>query len=325
VKELLDELWNQLRPPRTFSWQTLVLLSVFSWALSILVETLILKDLLSRFGWLFLTFGVGWALSGNKLNILGLEINTGPWITGALACVVLFAGWVGDLGRVAWVSWPIFSAISAAVPHFFPRFTFSIPDPKVRQDLILRAVLAGTMSCWIQFYFVVQDWLRDYPSLLSDDFRRSAFVVRLDEGQGDPSRNMSRVELLMNLAEGYVRQSLEGKPWSDTERWLIALDQQIPPLQQRVFELANESAAPLPEDEFWRFSAVVPPGEPEYTLRLRMLWTGPTSTNLPYVYEKACLVSQVTSPPSAGEVVAGAPLTRVECNPIQRISLTQPP
>jgi hypothetical protein len=326
VKELLEELWNQLRPPRTFSWQTLVLLSLFSWALSILVETLILKDLLSRFGWLFLTVGVGWALSDNKLNILGLEIQTGPWITGALACVVIFAGWVGDLGRVAWVSWPIFSAISAAVPHFFPRFTFSIPDPKVRQDLILRAVLAGTMSCWIQFHFVVQDWLRDYPTLLSDDFRQSAFVVRLDEEQRDPSRSMSRAELLLNLAEGYIETSLEGILWSDTERWLIALDQQIPALQKYVFELANRSANQgLAEDALWRFSAVVPPGEPEYTLRLRMLWTGPTSTNLPYAYEKACLISRVTPPLGAGEVVAGAPLTRVDCNPFRRISLAQPP
>ncbi|GAB4134404.1 MAG: hypothetical protein Fur0046_06130 [Cyanobacteria bacterium J069] len=322
MKELLDELWKQLKPPRTFSWQTLVLLSLFSWALSMLVETFILQDLLSRFGWLFLTVGVGWALSGNKINILGLEITTGPWITGALICVVLFAGWVGDLGRVAWVSWPIFAAISAAVPHFFPRFTFSIPDPKVRQDLIVRAVLAGTMSCWIQFHFVVQDWLRDYPSLLADDFRRSAFVVRLDEQQGNPALNPPRAVLLLTFAEEYLKRSLEDRPWSETERWLIELDQRIPQLREVVVQQARRTEQrTLAEDALWRFSGVVPPGDPEYTLRLRAVWLGPTSTNRPYAIERACLISQVTPPPAAGAVVAGAAVTQVTCNPPQRVAL----
>jgi len=308
VKEILEKIWKQFKPPRAFSWQTLVLVSVFSWCVSVIVETEALRDVLARLGWIFLMLGVGWGMSSTRINLLGLVLYPGPWITGALACVVLFAGWNVDLTRVALVSWPLISFAVAAIPKLFPRLTFSLPDPPVRQQLLIQFLLSCLLSAWFQFHFVIQDWLRAYPSLLGDSLGRSAFVVRLDaRGFGVP-----RGVILLNLAEPLLKQELQALSWAEVERWLLERETRVAELQQRVLQQTPR----VEEDTLWRFWGDVPAGLPEYTLKLRAVWLGPSSNLKGYFLEKSCLITQAANATVIDPLTPNSGLVQVTCQPV---------
>lgn len=308
MKEILGQIWKQLKPPRAFSWQTLVLVSVFSWCVSAIVETETVRDVLARLGWIFLTLGVGWGMWGTRVDLLGLILYPGPWITGALACVSLFAGWNVDLTQVALVSWPLISFAVAAIPKLFPKLTFSLPDPPTRQQLIIQFLLSCLLSSWFQFYFVIQDWLRAYPSLLSDSLGRSAFVVQLNEREAKVPRGVT----LLNYAEPLLQQDLQALSWAEVERWLVDRDARIVELQQRVLQQTPR----VEEDALWKFWGDVPAGLPEYTLKLRAVWLGPSSNLKGYFLEKSCLITQDPMATGIAPLTPNSGLVQVICQPV---------
>lgn len=308
VNETLGQAWKQFKPPRAFSWQTLLLLSVFTWCVSALVETELVRDVLARLGWAFLMLGVGWGMSGARLNLLGLIIYPGPWLAGALACVVLFAGWAIDLTQLALVSWPLISFVAAAIPKLFPKLVFSVPDPATRQQLLIQFLLSCMVSAWFQFHFVVQTWLRDYPSLLSDDLSRGAFVVRLDDRDFDIPRGVT----LLNLAEPLLQQELQALPWAEVERWLLERETRVAALQQQVLQQTPR----VQEDALWRFWGDVPAGLPEYTLKLRAVWLGPSSNLRGYFLEKSCLITQGANATLTNLATPNAASVEVTCEPV---------
>ena len=296
-KNAFNEIWKQFKPPRERSWQTLILLSIFSWLMSLLTETPLLREALARIGWVFLTIGVGWALYGTRVNILGFTIAPGPWITGALAATFLFQGWTADPVRVALVSWPLISVAIDALPKFLPGFVPFLPLPQVRQDLIITALVGALLSCWFQFYYVINDWLRDYPSLLADDFSRSAFVVRFDQEPVLP-RGVLLVERTAQLAT----QQLQLLSWSEVERWLVEADQRVKLLKPRVLLSVPQAR----EDSLWEFQGVVT--EPDYTLRIRTVWRGASSVPSGYYVEKACRITQGNTSPATGQILPQQPV-----------------
>lgn len=312
MKELIAQIWKQLKPPQAFSWQTMVLLCVFSWVMSLLASTLLVREFLARMGWLFLMVGLGWALSGVKWNLLGLVIRPGPWITGAMLSGLLFYGWPNDPLAYALISWPIFSAAIATVLKLFPNLTFRLPDPQTRQELIVLTLLSFVFSCWFRFHFFIQDWLTQYPSLLADDFSQSSFVVRLDQ----TTTNLPRGVLLLNLAEVNLKRTLGSIPWSEVEQWLFNIDSSVTFLQSQV----RQQVPPLDEDELWVFQGVILPYQPEYTLSLRVIWSGPGSRPEGYYLEKLCLIRQAANPAAlqgGDPSVPPPPATAtVECQPV---------
>ncbi|NJL22103.1 MAG: DUF5357 domain-containing protein [Leptolyngbyaceae cyanobacterium SM1_3_5] len=66
---LIVNIWQRAKPPKTFSWQTLLYLSIFSAVMSFLARTDYVKDALAALGWLFLTLSVAWALGGRKFRV----------------------------------------------------------------------------------------------------------------------------------------------------------------------------------------------------------------------------------------------------------------
>ena len=299
-KNAFNEIWKQLKPPRDRSWQTLILLSIFSWLMSLLTGTPLLREALARIGWVFLTIGVGWALYGTRVSILGFSIAPGPWITGALAATFLFQGWTADPVRVALVSWPLISVAIDALPKFLPGFMPILPQPQVRQDLIITALVGALLSCWFQFHYVLNDWLRDYPSLLADDFSRSAFVVRFDR---EPT--LPRGVLLAERTAQLATQQIQQLSWSEVERWLVEADQRVKALKPRVLL----SVPPSKEDSLWDFRGVVT--EPNYTLRIRTVWQGASSTPSGYYVEKACRITQSNVSPTTGQILPQQPVNPV--------------
>ena len=312
-----------IKPPRYFCWQTAALLGLFSWLTSLLAAFVqasgFTVNLLGIFSFLFFTIGVGWALTKHPIKLFGLSI--GPWITGAIICAFIFVPWPGNNIVPAVVSWPLVSVFIAAVPHFVTwNMTFKIPSVAIRQDLILLLLLNLLFSSWLEFYFLIQNWLDDYPSIIMDDFSRSGFVYVL------PTQNIrfSQGDVLLDSAELRLKNTLNGMPWPSTERWLLNVNERIAPIGNE----AREGMIDLAEKDFWELQATVPQAEnggasSSYVLTLQAIWNGPSSHKEGYYLEKNCQITQIfeSSPQTTGDAASSpdqdagipTPLANVDC------------
>ncbi|MGP1382849.1 MAG: DUF5357 family protein [Thainema sp.] len=327
--------FNRVKPPRSFSWQMLLLLSVFSWVLSLLAEANWLSHFLTNGAWLFLISGVNWALLENPVRIFGL--NLGPWITGALVGLFLFGqGESIDL-QIVLVLWPLISTAIAIFPYFLSKdLQLTVPNTKAQQQIVLLILINLTLSCWIQFYFNIQRWLTQYPSLLVSNFSASAFVLSLGDVDATP-RGVS----LLEQTEALIINEIDGKPWSYAERWLFQIDNNLPELRADALDRLLEAE----EDHFWNLQEDVDSAGANYELNLRAIWTGPGTLDQPYALQETCEIRQTQSvtAPAAPGAVAGAiasgdnsnlstaanntPMTEVVCSEISEVPVepAEPP
>lgn len=336
IRNTLDQLFRLITPPQYFSWQTLILLSVFAWLMSLLsqldgIETIWIEAILINLAWIFLIAGVNWALIENPFK-LG-KISLGPWITGALVCIYLFSQGAEIYFHWAIVAWPLTSAIIAAIPRFLSGdWRFVIPAPQVRQDVVLLILTNLILSCWLQFYFQMQGWLSDYPSLLADDLDRSAFVYSLSD---QPLAN-TRGVVLLEQAEAQMQEAIGDRPWAYAERWLYRLEEDLPALRQAALLKLTE----FQENPLWQLQSDITTTNNGYTLKLQAIWTGPSSYPEGYYLEKVCQIMPQTPSAPVGvapgadnpisqrvppEVRSTTPMAQVQCNPVSPIQPGYPP
>jgi hypothetical protein len=330
LQELQTAIGNVLKNIKPFSGETLILLSLFSWVMSLLITTPFVKELLARIGWIFLTLGLGWILSKVKYKVLGIEIYPGPWITGALTCAFIFHGWINDVSVVI-TSWPIVSAAIATIPKIlkngFDVFNPTYPEPKKfasdRQGIVKLFLFCAILSCWLQFHFMLQDWLQNYPSVVADTFARSTFVVRLPTNT--PAR--PRGETILTLLESALVDRLARRPWSEVELWLLDINQQMAVLETAVMAQIPD----IEEEDQWNLQTQVSSGNPDYILRLRAFWNGPSSRPGGYYLEKTCSIVEVLGTNVAGPInapaIANTPTTtvaQVSCQPTSEPIWIQP-
>ncbi len=322
---IYDWLQKNVRPPSAFSWQTVILLSVFSYYMAVLATGFV-ENLLVNFGWIFLIWGVFWGTtSANQLRIGYSEkerkdgFPLSPWITGALVSIYIFGGDTGEVRREALIYWPVISAAIAALPDFWGEgFSFKKPPLQKRQNLI---VLFGTqilLSCWFQFYFVIQDWVVQYPSLLADDFHKSAFVVK----RAAATPVTPRGALLLDSMEPKLRDQLNARPWSEVERLL--LPEQRQKLLNTLAKQTKQQMSSLEEDSLWQVTSDVSTSGSGYNLELRANWKGPRSGLQEKSMTKPCQITQAY-PPTTGETKPintqqespSRPVSRVVCQPVK--------
>lgn len=336
ITDIVKEIRKLLQPPQWASWQTLIFLSIFSAVVAALTTSpapQIAQRIISSFGWLFLVLGVWWFVyePNVKKKLTFFNLFLGPWIVGALICIWFFGTIEGRTipTQAAFISWPPISSIVWAAPKFVksdPKTKSPIytnPTKGHRQDIILLMLSNLVLSCWFQFYFQINTWMTQYPSLRADNLSRSAFVWRPQEF--DKAAALSRGADILNLAAQRVRSDLEGKPWSEVERWLEQLDRQVPELQQQV----KSQLPKVAEAELWNLNANVI--SDAYDLQLRATWTGPTSRRGGYELSRICRIAQArrqgpatqfnfdnASPP------ATAPTTPKLVGTVQCGAITQP-
>jgi hypothetical protein len=286
---------NKVKP---FSWEAALLLSLFSWFVFLLLQGEYAKKFVSIFGWGFLIISVDWALFGKTITIplIGFKLRPAPWIAGAIACLALLTNnfIITDL-RSALISWPIVSAVFAGYSRFIASgFKWRLPDPSGRQDLVLLFLFAGLLSCWFQFHFMIQDILRLYPYLLTHDFDRSAFVVRINPG-GKPT---SPAYPLLETAEQVVRQKLAGKTWEEAQNLLRSFDDNGSAEAELSREIVDKLyGARLPrEKQLWQITTELTPGtvpnQSTINLILRAQWLGATSRPESYAVKRSCVVQR---------------------------------
>ncbi|HBL12070.1 MAG TPA: hypothetical protein DD379_11795 [Cyanobacteria bacterium UBA11162] len=287
VKSLL----GSFDPPNSFSWQTLIMLSLFSVFMAWLATGL-MRDLLAHFGCIFLILGVYWGTTANKALRIG-DVPLSPWITGAITSIYIFRAFVGELSPKALIAWPLISAVIAALPPCLDEnFKPKIPPKEKRQNLALLLTSQLILSCWFQFYFVVQNWLMEYPTLLTDNFRQSAFVVQV--GTPPSVARLPRGVSILDLTTSKLQKELNNKPWSDVER--ILLPQEREKLFNQISVQVKEQIAStrIKEDEFWQVEYKNPSIRGSgYNLELQALWQGPRSQSEPYFITKSCQITPV--------------------------------
>ncbi len=328
MKLLLDiYTWLQknARPPSAFSWQTLIVLSLFSYYMALMADGW-LENLLTNFGWIFLILGVFWGTtSANQLRI-GYKENIkdgfplSPWITGALVSMYIFGGNRGDISQNALVYWPIISALIATIPDFLGEKAGGgvkikrAPLDK-RQNLVILFASQFLLSCWFQFYFVIQDWLVQYPSLMADDFRKSAFVVKWES---ELPGNLPRGATILDAMEPKLRDQLNAKRWPEVERRL--LPQERTKLIDRIAKQIKQQIPPLEEDGLWQVKSSVSSKASGYNMDLRADWQGPRSKSQRTIV-KSCQITQAyqrstpaTKPLNAKQTSpAAVPVSRFAC------------
>ncbi len=329
----IDEIFKQIRqtltPPKPDSWQTLIWISIFSWLMSLLPISDITQGFIATCAWCFLIPGIHWFMYEEKLKVFNSEVNVkkgltvsgiflGPWITGAMVCILLFSDVPDNRNWVRFICWPPISAIIAATPKFIatgPKW--KKPDPAARQDLVILFLSNFLLSCWFQLYFLTQSWLVDYPSLRAQDLSKSAFVVRFQGGETMPSRGVA----MLDQAESVVKEQLDGQYWSQVERWLFDLRPQM----QQVETIVKGRLTPVAENALWHLDGRVLP-RTEYQLRMIASWEGPSANGTGYYLTKSCQITRVTNSrlPIAQTANASTQIARVSCDPVAAPTEGQP-
>ncbi|MEX0269429.1 DUF5357 family protein [Leptolyngbyaceae cyanobacterium UHCC 1019] len=326
LRKIFQDIFKLIIPKKWDSAKTLIWLSVFSWAMSLPTRSFV-QSFIAFCGWLLLIPGIHWLMHEEKKikEFLTIEkILIAPWITGALICFFLFAT-PESLPGIMVISWPIVSAIIAALPKFIKSGpAYKVPDPPVRQDLIIMVLFNLLLSCWIQLCYSTQVWLAQYPSFQADDLTNSSFVVKTPSNESAVSQGFD----ILRQAETALKDSLQGQSWSQVERWLLNFDDRIRDLNEQIID----RLPPKAENAYWQVEGRVLPGE--YNVQLFAVWKGPSSDNLGYHLAKTCQISQgvpVDRTPwqTLSPVGSASPNTQVDtatvsCEPVTKRIKGQP-
>ncbi|MDZ8055614.1 MAG: septal junction protein FraD [Aulosira sp. ZfuVER01] len=315
-----------LIPQKAYSWQTFIYLSLFSWAISSFATGAV-KDTIAFFGWLFLIAGTSWYTTDDPARVPGTYMPVGAVITGFLVSVFAF-GQQEETGVSSGtiVLWPTISALITAIPEFFEgtgtEAKAQLPKPEDRQKIIVLVASCMLLSCWIQFYFVVNIWLQEYPSLLSDNFKRSTFVVRTEF----PTKTSLNGTLILKELQPKIEKQIDKQPWPQVERWLQNANANLDNLTQEVIQEKRLKEKEV--KDLWRIEPRItnpnPKNKDEYILDIVGIWTGPSSDPRGYYLNKSCQIRPIAESPNKS--TAQKPentriIAEVECEPrIKRIN-----
>ncbi|UKO97426.1 septal junction protein FraD [Nostoc sp. UHCC 0870] len=290
-EDVYERLKKILIPPQAYSWQTLIYLSVFSGVISSFAEGYV-RDIIALCGWLFLIAGTAWYTTDDPLKVPGTYMPVGAVITGFLVAVFAFGNQKNLFTPMTIVLWPTIAALITAIPEFIEGSDIDskarIPKPEARQKIIILVGSCMVISCWLQFYFVIDKWLQEYPSLLADDFQNSTFVITREEPEKVPANGVLILNQLQPLVEGQISE----KPWSQVERWLLEANVRVGQLGK---EILDNNLSGIREKELWRIEPRVANTKSGYILDLLSIWIGPSSSAKGYFLKKSCRIEPLAT------------------------------
>lgn len=337
---LYNWLRKEVRLPSAFSWQTLIVLSVFSYYMAILANGWV-RNFVVNFGWIFLILGVFWGTTASNQLRIGYKtpaqpgVPLSPWITGALVSIYIFGfladDQTGEISRNMLIYWPIISAIIAVIPDYVGSgLKVKVPPPEKRKNQFLLFASQILLSCWFQFHFLIQDYVAQYPTMVADDFRKSAFVVKWEAPLSSPTPRGAAILDAMGIQ---LKETLDARRWSDVER--VLLPQELKNLINTTQKQVKERLSPVLEDDLWEVSLAGGKATARdsggYNLPLQAIWRGPRSTNQPYSVTKNCQIVQISPPANAATKALNtppnappAPVSRFQCQEVKGWGVDQP-
>lgn len=301
---------NLIKPSRTFSWQTTILISIIIWIIAgffWLGGDLILQNTFAILGSIVLIIGFGWFTFENPLIAHGYSFSA--WILVELICLFL-ASLLSGIAPFILMVWPVLSAIVAAWPEFLEadRKLTNLSSDK-RLKLLIWILLHLIISCWINFSLIIQYWILQYPSLLADDFSQSDFVVKIQPF----FRPTTEGERAINSMEQQLKSQINGKPWTVVENWLDNTNN-----REKLLTQAKETIVGVKEKDLWKFRINVAAQKTGYNLSMIAEWLGPSYNLQGYLLKKDCQVNPVTRQPNP----AKTNLRRVRRNNNARVTRT---
>ncbi|MBW4645580.1 MAG: septal junction protein FraD [Goleter apudmare HA4340-LM2] len=326
VEDIYLGLKKLLLPTKAYAWQTLIYLSVFSWGLSYFATTPI-KEIIALCGWLFLIAGTAWYTTDDPVRVPGTFMPVGALITGFLVSVFAFGNERDGITSSTIVLWPTVAALITAIPSFFAgtgtEAKAQLPKPEERQKLVILIASCMVISCWIQFYFVMENWLQQYPSLLSDNFRRSTFVVRTEV----PANVSTNGIFILNKLQPKLEAKINKQSWSQVEKWLQNANTNLIELYEEV--KLDKRLKEYEEKELWqiepRISNPYIGKKDEYLLDILSVWTGPSSNPRGYYLKKSCQIRPIAIPTKTQKPDETAVVGEIECGRVSKPILGAPP
>ncbi|MEL6165040.1 MAG: septal junction protein FraD, partial [Cyanobacteria bacterium J06628_3] len=307
LNNIFERIKNFFLPPKAYSWQTLIYLSVFSAVMSSLADGGI-KDVIAFFGWVFLVAGTSWYTTDKPLYVPGTIMPVGAVITGGIVSIFAFQQDDQIIARTI-IFWPTISALITAVPEFFEGsgtdVTIKPPKLEDRESVIVLIGCCMLLSCWLNLYGVVDTWLKDYPSAKYPIYRKEVIKPNDLVTVFEPTeRNPENGLLMLNKFQLALETKLNGKPWGEAEKWLKPrnLRSNVQDLERRVENnierqnVENELNG-FPEKEFWDLKINVDNIDPKdinsYRLDLFTVWKGPSSAENGYYLAKSCQIAPI--------------------------------
>ena len=319
IQDLFASVQKFLTPAKAFSWQTLIYLSIFSWGTSYFAVGYV-KDIIAFCGWLFLLAGTTWYTTDDPLRVPGTFMPVGAVITGFLVSFFAFGHQESILTSKTIVMSPTIAAIVTAIPNFFEgtggrSAKAKLPKLQDRQKVIILLAWCMLISCWLQFYFVIDKWLKDSPSLRADKFDKSAFVIRLEPRAKQPKDG----DLILKKLQPLVNQQIANKPWSEVEKWLLEANQKLGNLGQKTI---NSNLRSSLEKPLWRVEPRVVNIKSGYRLDILTIWGGPSANSKGYYWQKSCLIE----PSNSGKQTDNKnTVARITCDRTSKFKNGSPP
>ena len=325
----IENLWkwleNQLKPSKIFSAQTLILLSLYSLFIGVLATGITQRFIISC-GWLFFIVGTAWLMNEKPIRINSILLNY--WITGAIICLFVFGYILDQLQQIElWVILPLVVILINAISDFTDaKLNFSIPNVATRQKLVTLLAVHLLISCWLQFFFVANSLLNEYPILIDENFNNSAFVIKLPFlpipfplGQGMNQRR-SKGELILNSVLAPVKAQLNNQPWSEITRLVKSPDRErwIEDIEKAVLD----RLPPAKEKSRWKIKTNADPQDWGYNLELSSVWQGPTANGDELRFISKCQIKKINSEPSqinSQSGVGASSIGKIECPQITKV------
>lgn len=274
-----------LRPPQWGSWQTFICVALGLFLLSLFTADL-RREALAIASFASLSIGLTW---------LGLEqawIFT-PWMTAALALVLIHTLLPFISPSLLMILWPPFAGLLWLTPHCFDveTNTWHTPVTLIRQRFLLIMGVQLLLSCWLQFHFLTQSWLDQYPSLLVDDFQDSFFVAKTIGRDRARPRGVQFLQAISPTVERRLNQ----QDWRVMADWLNSLSVTHELTEYTQDLLSELNIEPTAEDQFWIFQVRAFPQGDGYDLAWQAQWEGPRSAQAraidPYLSEMRCAIT----------------------------------
>ncbi|MDY6805310.1 MAG: DUF5357 family protein [Cyanobacteriota bacterium] len=321
-KEKLKQLEEVIIPTKPLQWQTFLLVALLLWLGSILLNMGGENDrrisaIFGRLSWLFLTIGIG-RLTWKHLFIG--NFNPSSWITGALLTAFFYENVAEELKSFMILMWPLISFSIEELTIFFRNGATLDKSPSlIRKRFSFILLINLLLTSWLAFHFFVENWIREYPSLLEDNVGNSAFIAKIKPGSIDGSRGAR----ILNLIEQKMIEEI-----TDSQ-----LEMSVEKMKMKLVTLkfkALEELRPAKENKYWLLETPIIATNSGYNIELQLIWEGPTAGTESYYLSKNCQIRREVSLPESGERPNGTEtsqelpriVNRVECGGVQRKALT---
>jgi hypothetical protein len=240
-------------PPKVVHWKTPLLISVLLALLSVAAVTDVpTRTTIADLSWL--SFVISMGLVTSQKPFLIYEVSISPWITSALIGLWLLVRLPLENRHIAWIAGPLIAiVILAAIGIWNSESKWERIKSLVQPQFLIITLTHVLIACWFAFHFLIQGWLQQYPSILSQNLKHSDYIVTFQGPRINPSRGVT----VLNEMEKYLKDQAQSKPWPQIEQTLIDID------NERFF-LKNEAFKKIkfvPEDASWDVRTSVVQGE----------------------------------------------------------------